>query len=89
MECFLSILIRYRRVYGMVVFSEFCGLFMCSKWDERRVRGSCLGFEPKRRRRLKSKALHHPRKQTTHYVMTTSKKKKKEEEEEEERIRTF
>ena len=23
MECFLSILIRYRRVYGMVVFSKF------------------------------------------------------------------
>jgi hypothetical protein len=27
MECFLSILIRYRRVYGMVVFSEFRGPF--------------------------------------------------------------
>jgi hypothetical protein len=27
LECFLSILIRYRRVYGMVVFSEFRGPF--------------------------------------------------------------
>jgi hypothetical protein len=90
MECFLSILIRYRRVYGMVVFSEFCGHFLCSfdsKGDRRRY---CLGFEPKlkKRRRLrclpKAKLFKHPRKQTTHYVMTTSKKKKKKEEEEEE-----
>ena len=53
MECFLSILIRYRRVYGMVVFSEFCGRVRFQRRRETSIRGSCLGFEPKKRRRLR------------------------------------
>jgi len=51
MECFLSILIRYRRVYGMVVFSEFCGRVRFQRRREKRFLGSNPKQEEEERRR--------------------------------------